>query len=176
MLYKDKIKEVMTELAKDEKVVFIGEGVCTGGRVYDTMSDVPINKCIEPPIAENLIMGIAMGLAILGYRPVVVFQRMDFMTVASDAIINHLCLIPEMSDHQFELPVIIRAIIGSQDKKFDCGLQHNKDLTHMFDKSIKNTVKFATTRHMMGFYEAQLKQDDPALFIEKKDLYETELD
>ena len=60
------------------------------------------------PVAENLTMGVAIGLALRKARPVVIFQRMDFMLIASDAIINHLALMPKMSGGQFNLPVIIR--------------------------------------------------------------------
>ena len=116
MTYKEHIIDSMEWLSEQKDTVFIGEGLINAGGIYGTMDKVPIKRCIEMPIAENLIVGAAMGLTLLGYRPIVVFQRMDFMLVAADAIINHLCKIPAMSGDRVKLPVIIRAIIGNQDK------------------------------------------------------------
>ena len=169
MTYKEEVVRTMTEMGAHPDVVFVGEGIVTGDRIYGTMDDVPTEKCIEMPIAENLIMGVAMGLAIMGFRPIVVFQRMDFMTVAADGIINHLALIPEMSNHQYELPVIIRAIIGSKDEKFDVGCQHNKDLSYMFIDSID------CTRFRPTYYQDALTSEKPYMIIERKDEYETEI-
>jgi pyruvate dehydrogenase E1 component beta subunit len=161
----------MEWLAKNKKVVFLGEGLINADRIYNTLDKVPIKKCIEFPIAENLIMGSAIGLAIAGYRPVVIFQRMDFMTVAADQIINHLALIPKMSGGKIKLPVIIRAIIGSQCNKFDVGCQHNKDLRHMFDKWI-NTSELKKGYNALSYYKQAWETESPALIVEHKDLYE----
>ena len=136
MTYKDAVIETMEELGKKPKVVFVGQGLINGDKVYGTMSKVPMepstSKCIELPCAENLHMGVAIGLALKGYRPVVIFQRMDFILIAADAIINAIALWPKMSGGQFKLPIIIRCIVGSQDKKFDVGPQHNKDFSELF--------------------------------------------
>src|SRR3990167_2617600 len=118
MEYIDSIKQDMKWLAQQKDVVFIGQGLIKGDRIYHTLDEVPTDKCIEMPIAENLIMGVANGLAIKGYRPVVIFQRMDFMLIAADQIINHTALMEEMSNGQFKCPVIIRTCIGSQKDTF----------------------------------------------------------
>ena len=171
MTYKEGISKAMEDLGKKKDVVFLGEGLINAGRIYDTLNDVPLTKCIEFPIAENLIVGSAIGLAIEGFRPVVVFQRMDFLAVACDAIINHLCLIPEMSGGKIKLPVIIRAIIGSQKDSFHMGLQHNKDLTYIF-KPIMYTVVLERKMSAERYYEIAFESNSPTMIIEKKDLYD----
>lgn len=165
-MYKGDITEEMTWLSKQRKSVFIGEGLINAGRVYETLSSVPKKKCVEMPIAENLIVGVSIGLAIQGYRPIVVFQRMDFMLVAADAIINHLALIPKMSGGQFTLPIILRAIVGSQSERFDIGLQHKHDFTHIFEPYIDTRV------FKKGAYKWAYEKKEPILIIEQKDLYE----
>jgi pyruvate/2-oxoglutarate/acetoin dehydrogenase E1 component len=168
MKYKDGITEAMTTLGKKKDTVFLGEGLINAGKIYGTMEGVDSKKCIEFPIAENLIMGAAIGLAINGFRPVVIFQRMDFMTCACDAIINHL---PKMSGDKIKLPVIIRAIIGSRDSKFDVGIQHNKDLTDMFKPWIY-TVVLKKNMDIPHYYNLAYEMNGPTLIIEDRDLYE----
>ncbi len=171
MTYQDGITKAMTELSKRKDTVFLGEGLINAGRVYETLDEVPLNKCIEYPIAENLIMGSAIGLTIFGYRPVVIFQRMDFMTIAADAIINHLALIPKMSGEQVKLPVIIRAIVGSRCESFDVGCQHNKNLVYMFKPWIY-TIELKERMDIPHYYKLAYESKSPVMLIEDKDLYE----
>jgi len=174
MTYKDVVTEIMTELAKKDEVVFVGHGLVAGDRVYGTLSGVPTVKCLEMPCAENLYMGIAIGLAIRGYRPVVIFQRMDFMLIAADQIINHLALMPKMSGGQFKLPVIIRAVVGSTDKKFDVGPQHNKDFSELF-MPYMSVQQFRRGMDIKNAYEMEYKEEEPALMVEYKDCYGEEI-
>lgn len=171
MTYKDGITKAMEELGKKKNVVMLGEGLINGGRIYGTLDEVDTKKCIEFPIAENLIMGSAIGLAIQGFRPVVIFQRMDFLMVACDAIINHLCVIPEMSGNRVKLPVIIRTIIGSQKDSFCMGKQHNKDLSYIF-KPIINTFILEKGMNIEKYYEIAYESTSPTMIIEKRDLYD----
>ena len=152
----------------------MGEGIINAGRIHKTLEKVPIGKCIEYPIAENLILGSAIGLAIQGFKPVVIFQRMDFMMCAADAIINHLALIPRMSGNKIELPVIIRAIIGSRSDVFEAGPQHNKDLGEMFKPWI-HTVHLTKNMDIPHYYQIAYEAKSPTLLIEDKDLYEEKI-
>ena len=170
MTYKEGIQKAMEDLGKKKDVVFLGEGLINAERIYNTLNAVPLTKCIEFPIAENLIMGSAIGLAIEGFRPVVIFQRMDFMTIAADAIINHLSLIPKMSGDRVKLPVIIRAIIGSRKETFDIGMQHNKDLTGMFKPWIY-TIVLKEGMNIPHYYQIAYEGTSPVLMIEDRDLY-----
>lgn len=173
MTYKNHITNTMGWLAEQKDTVFIGEGLINAGRIYGTMDCVPKKKCIEMPIAENLIVGTAMGLALQGFRPIVVFQRMDFMLVAADAIINHLCKIPEMSGEQVKLPVIIRAIIGNQSKEFDVGEQHRQDYTHIFQPYIFTIPLTVPSDISILYKDIYLKHNEhPVLVIERYNKYE----
>lgn len=172
--YQSELTRTFGELAKQKEVVFLGQGLVNGDRVYGTMSEVPTNKCMELPCAENLIMGVATGLALKGLRPVVVFQRMDFILLAADQIINHLALMPKMSGGQFKLPVLIRAIVGSSDRNFDVGEQHRKDFSDMFREYL-SVYTFRRGMDIFNSYTEAYKEDAPALLVEYKDNYKEEI-
>ena len=172
MKYKEALIESMKELAKDEKVIFIGEGMLEANAIYSTLM-VDKGRVIEFPVAENLIVGSAIGLALMGYKPVVIFQRMDFMLCAADAIINHLSLLPRICP-SIKLPVIIRAIVGSQSKKFWCGHQHTKDLTAFFDHYI-DTIVLEKDTNIVEVYKLLKNEQRPKMIVEHKDLYNEEL-
>ena len=168
MKYQKAIQREMGLLAKDPRIIFLGEGIINAGRVYGTLDDVPLDQCREMPIAENLIMGVAMGLCLEGFRPIMIFQRMDFMLVCADAIINHLALMPKMSGGQFAFPLIIRAIIGEQNGKFEMGPQHNKDLSYIF-------MPYVQTLRFTGAEYSQHKWEGPVIITEQKGEYETDI-
>ena len=179
MTYKEAISESMNELSKKNEVVFLGQGLIVGDRIYGTMDGVPTNKCSEMPCAENLTMGVAIGLALRGFRPVVIFQRMDFILLAADAIINHAALMPKMSGGQFKLPILIRAIVGSQSKSFDVGPQHQKDFSELFapylslNRFNNTTTKFGANA-IQKTYEHEYSEGGLSMLVEYKDLYATE--
>ena len=175
MKYKDIITNGMDFLAKQDKTVFIGEGLINAGHIYGTMTNVPKDKCVEMPIAENLIMGVGMGLSMGGYIPIIVFQRMDFMLNAADCIINHLALAIQFSGGVLRLPLIIRCIVGSQSKTFDVGQQHRHDFTSFFSEYIQ-TYKLEDTSYESIYNE--ITRDEvqcPVIIVEHKDKYETEI-
>lgn len=131
MKVKEAIKSELKKLSEVENVVFLGENIINSGRIYGTMDGVPIGKCIEMPVAENLIAGCGIGLALAGKFPVVIFQRMDFMLIAADAIINHACLMPKMTG--IKIPIIFITFKATLKESFYAGLQHTKDLSHVFE-------------------------------------------
>lgn len=87
--YKGELSRAMGQLATDPKVCFLGYGI-KYGRAMSTLSGVSEEQLIETPVAENLMVGLAIGLALKGRRPVVFIERCDFLLNALDAIVNHL--------------------------------------------------------------------------------------
>jgi pyruvate dehydrogenase E1 component beta subunit len=161
----------MRWLAEQGNTVFLGQGLINSGRVYGTMNDVALDKCIEMPVAEDLITGIGIGMSFEGYKPILVFQRMDFMLIASDQIINHMCLIPKLSNNQYPCGVIIRAIIGQQGTKFDVGAQHRHDFRHVFEPYIE-VVAVKEPNQVIYEYQRAYRKSKPIMIVEFNDLYE----
>ncbi len=171
--YQRALTIMMGKVCKYEGVMFLGQGITTGERIYHTMDRVPLEKCIEMPIAEDLMVGMAIGMALEGFKPIVIFQRMDFMTVAMDQIVNHLDKINKMSNGQFKLPITIRAIVGASN--FNAGLQHTQDFTSMLRIMLKNVpVVLLRTRSEIGrYYHAVHSRAYPVILVEKRDYYDS---
>jgi len=139
--YKEEITKAQTEMARDPRVCFIGYGI-RYGRAGGTLKDVPEAQLIETPVAENLMMGIAIGLALKGRCPVVYIERFDFITNAMDAIVNHLDKMERISRGEFRPAVIIRALVGSQLRPLYTGSTHVQDFT----EAMKRLVSFPVYR------------------------------
>lgn len=177
MTYKEKIHQAMIKLSEDERVVFIGQGLLDEEPFYGTLSGVPKSKLLEMPCAEILSTGVAIGLALTGWIPVLLFQRMDFMLLAADQILNHAALFPEMSGGQVKVPMIIRACVGSCDEKFEVGRQHQKDFSSLFEPYMK-LIKIESDEDGTPFFDRDSIKipDELTMYIEYKDKYHDPLD
>jgi len=174
MKYIDAIKQSMNFLAEDTKTIFLGYNISFGSQAYGTLKDIPKERKRETPVAENLMIGLATGLSLIGYRPLVFFERHDFMLNGLDAIVNHLDKIEIISENQFQTPVIIRASVGGT-KPIMPGLQHIGDFTNSF----KNLVSFPiyipeTSIEVLEAYAMARKSQRPTMIVEKRDLYNKE--
>lgn len=177
MKYKDVLIESMANLAKDEKRIFLGYNVAYGSKAYSTLVGVPKEKCLETPLAENLMLDLGIGLAIEGYKPVIFFERHDFLFNALDAIVNHLDKIAKLSYGQFNsLPVIIRAVVGSK-KPLYPGLQHMQDYTQALKNMVKMpVVDLLSVNDVINAYRDIGNLKSPILLVERKDLYNLTLE
>ncbi|KKM57903.1 hypothetical protein LCGC14_1550190 [marine sediment metagenome] len=169
--YHQAIKEEMEEFAKDSKVMFIGQQVKSED-FYNTLKDVSVSKRTEMPVAEELQMGLSIGLALEGFLPISIYQRMDFLPRACDQLVNHLDLIPFLSRGKFHPKIIIRSTIGTN-KPFDVGLQHNKDLIEGFKALLKTIPIYdvKTEEDVKIAYNIARTQDTSIIIIERQELY-----
>jgi pyruvate/2-oxoglutarate/acetoin dehydrogenase E1 component len=173
MKYKDVIKNCINEYVRTyPEARFIGYNTVKGSRMYGTLNDVPVEKCIESPVSENLMMGMAFGMALEGYRPVVCFERHDFLLLGLDALVNHIDKLPWMSGDQFKLPIIVRAIVGGT-KPIDPGPQH----TQNYEKALQKMLHYTpiNINVAFGFGDVGLTKSGAVVVSEYKDLYETEV-
>jgi pyruvate/2-oxoglutarate/acetoin dehydrogenase E1 component len=168
--YYKSICEEMQHFAQDERIIFLGQQVLSED-FYGTLRDIPSSKRIEMPVAEDMQLGLSIGLALEGFLPVSIFQRMDFLPRACDQLVNHLNLLPEMSRGVFRPKVIIRTTIGSKGP-LDVGPQHNKDLTEMCKAALKFPVfKVTTAKEVRQAYHIARTGATPVMIIEVQDLY-----
>ena len=113
--YNDAIKQAMNWLGEQDKTMILGQAVCYAGTgCYDSLVEVPANKKMEFPVAENLQIGVSIGLAMNGFVPVSVVPRWNFLLCATDQIVNHLDKLSIMSDGRCTPNVIIRTVVGSE--------------------------------------------------------------
>jgi len=172
MKYKDAIKQSMEMLAENENTIFLGYNIRYGSKAYGTLTNISNNKKIETPVAENLMVGLATGLALEGYRPIIYFERHDFMLNALDGIVNHLSKIERMSAGDYKTPVTIRAVIGSR-YPLNPGPQHTQDFTEAFKKMIDFPIyEPKTSSEVIKTYEIVKNSKRPLMVIERRDLYE----
>lgn len=175
MSYKDEIVKAMAMLAGDERTLFVGQSVRYSGHImYETLEEakVPMDKRIEMPVAEDMQMGISIGLALEGYIPISIYPRMDFLIIAMNQLVNHLDKIREMSCGQFTPKVIIRTMVGSK-KPLDPGPQHRQDHTRALEILVPSmeVVKLRSEKEILGEYKWALRRKRSTILIEMGDLY-----
>lgn len=140
--YKTELTAAMESLAGDPLVRFIGYGVKVGGRAMGTLVNCPDSCLVEMPVAENLMIGFAIGLALKGLKPVVFIERFDFILNALDAIVNHLDKIETISRGEFKPTMILRIVVGNRMKPLFTGETHTQDFTD----ALRNLVTFPVRR------------------------------
>ena len=175
MTYKDELTKAMKLLAKDKRVIFLGQNVVYPGSIMSSsLKEVPNSKKIELPLIEDMQMGMSLGLFLEGYIPVSIYPRIDFLIIATNQLVNHLDKIEEMSCGRFKPKVIIRTAIGST-KPLYPGLQHCSDYTDGFRHMLKNVevIRLARSKEIVPSYKHALERKDgkSTLLIEVADLY-----
>jgi pyruvate/2-oxoglutarate/acetoin dehydrogenase E1 component len=136
-----------------------------------TIKSVPNELKLETPVAENLMMGLAIGMSFKGFRPVVYLERMDFSLVAADAIVNHVDKIERISHGEFKVPVIIRTVV-SDSGPFYSGPTHSQDLSEGFKKMVTFPVEEPKTgKEVLDTFEKASNRQYPTMVIERKSYY-----
>ena len=161
------------ELEADPTVLLMGEDVATAGGVFKTNEGLPerfgLERIRNTPICENGFIGVALGMAVTGLRPVVEIMFSDFLPTAGDAIVNELPKFRFMSGGQCVVPVTVRAIGGATGR---FGTQHSAtgESWYMGLPGLK-VATAGTPASAYGVLRAAIRSDDPVLFFEHKGLY-----
>ncbi len=175
MNYKDEIVKAMAMLARDERVLFIGQSVRFSGHImFNTLEEakVPMSRRIELPVLEDSQLGFCIGLALEGFLPVSIYPRFDFLIIAMNQLVNHLDKMKEMSNRQFNPKVLIRTMVGSK-KPLNPGPQHYQDYTEPLRDILTNidVVKLVNADSVLPSYIDALKADNSTILVEIGDLY-----
>ena len=143
--------------------IYIGYNLKYGHKANGWLKDYDEYNIVETPVAENLMTGLAIGMAMEGFKPVLYFERHDFMLNALDGLLNHL-------DKDYYYHVIIRACVGST-KPLDPGKQHTQNYTEAFKKMFKN-IKIFEPKDRKGIQDL-LDQEwkEPIMIIESREIY-----
>ncbi len=170
----DAINKALREgLKADEKMLVFGQDVAHGkGGVFTAtrgLTDEFKTRCFNAPLAEASIVGVAIGLALRGFRPVPEIQFGDYIWTAMMQIRNELSTIRYRSNGHFSAPVVIRVPVGGY---IHGGLCHSQNIEATFAHipGLK-IVMPSTAIDAYGFLKHAFKSQDPVLFLEHKALY-----
>lgn len=164
--YKEAVTKAMTELG-DDKFIFIGYSIIPGDAM-GTLKNVPNQQKIETPVAENLMVGLAIGMAFEGFRAVVYFERHDFMLVAADAIGNHVDKIERISHGEFKVPIILKTVVDDGGL-FYSGPTHSQDFTKLFKEMVSfPVIDTHSPEEVYNAYKYAQSSDRPVMIVEHK--------
>jgi pyruvate/2-oxoglutarate/acetoin dehydrogenase E1 component len=155
----EQIKIAMEWLGNQPNTIFLGQTVkYDGSPMYKSLANVNTSKKIEMPVAEDMQMGISIGLALEGFIPISIYPRWDFLICATNQLVNHLDKIKEMSYGEFKAGAIIRTMYGNK-KPLYPGIQHCQDYTNAFKKILKSTkiVRISNWSQVIPVYQKAYK-------------------
>ena len=175
MKYFDELKRSMDYLARDPRVMFLGQAVaCPGTAMTNTLKDVPDSRKLELPVCEKLQMGMSTGLALAGLVPVSVFPRWNFLLLAVNQVVNHLDKLKTMSGGGYAPKVIIRTGIGSE-RPLHPQHQHVGDFTDAFRAMCTNieVIRLDEPEQVFPAYRKALEREDgmSTIVVEYGDYY-----
>ena len=166
---------IAQEMARDERVVLLGEDLAAAGGVFKTTVGLferfGPRRVRDTPISEQAIVGAAMGAAMTGLVPIVEIMFSDFLAVCWDMIANQIAKARYMSAGQLALPLVVRTANGSGVR---FGAQHSQSLENwaMAVPGLK-VVAPSTPADVKGLMAAAIRDPDPVVFFEHKALLAT---
>lgn len=179
LAYCDGIREAFEYcMDQDEKVFAIGQGLWSPWYVGRSMDNLDKrygkSRIIDTPVSEQATTGIAVGAALLGYKPVVIHPRMDFMILATDQIVNQAAKWRHMLGGNVSPSMVVRSIINRGGEQ---GAQHSQAL-HSWYAHIPGlrVVMPATAGDARELLIAAIQSPDPVLYIDDRWCYEHEED
>jgi pyruvate dehydrogenase E1 component beta subunit len=161
------------EMARDESVFVVGEDVAYPGGSFSAtrglLERFGERRVKDTPISESAIIGLTLGAATQGLRPVAEIMFMDFLAVCMDQIVNQVAKARYMFGGQYRLPIVIRTPCGGG---LNAGPQHSQCLEAWFAHvpGLK-VVMPATPYDVKGLLKTAIRDDNPVLFVENKALY-----
>jgi pyruvate/2-oxoglutarate/acetoin dehydrogenase E1 component len=175
MKYFDEMCRAMEYLARDSRVMFLGQAVaCPGTAMSNTLKNVSRDRLLELPVAEEMQMGLSSGLALAGHVPVSIFPRWNFLLLAVNQVVNHLDKFPLMSNNGYQPKVIIRTGIGSV-RPLHPQYQHIGDFTDAFRLMCRNieVIRLDEPQDIFPAYQKALEREDgkSTIVVEYGDYY-----
>lgn len=172
--YLDAIREALAEeMRRDPKVFVLGEDVGAYGGAFgvtqglhDEFGDM---RVVDTPISESAIVGISIGAALRGYRPVAEMQFADFISCAFDQIVNQAATLRYRYGGRASVPMVVRAPSGGN---VGGGLYHSQNPEAWFvHRPGLKVVAPSTPWDAKGLLKAAIRDDNPVIYVEHKYLY-----
>ena len=175
MKYVTELTKSMDFLAKDKRIIFLGQAVAYPGTgMTNTLKNVSKEKLYELPVAEEMQMGLTIGLALNNFVPVSIYPRWNFLLLATNQLINHLDKIKVMSNGKFKTKAIIRTSVGSE-RPLHPQYQHVGDFTDSIQKVCKEIeiIILEEAKDILPAYKKALTREDgkSTILVEYGDFY-----
>jgi pyruvate dehydrogenase E1 component beta subunit len=163
------------EMLRDERVVLMGEDIGVFGGAFKVteglLEEFGERRVRDTPISENTIVGVGVGAAMTGLRPVVELMTINFALLALDQIVNHAAHIHYMFGGQARVPLVVRMPQGAGHQ---LGPTHSHCLEAMFLQVPGLLVAVpATAADAKGLLKTAIRDENPVIFIEHESLYGT---
>lgn len=161
------------EMLRDPTVMILGEDVGPKGGVFGVteglQNELGLYRCLDTPLAESLIVGVAIGAALNGMKPVAEIQFQDFIFPAVDQIVSEAAKMRYRSNNDWSVPMVIRAPFGGG---VHGALYHSQSIEAMFCHIPGLKVVVPSTPHdAKGLLISAIRDPDPVLYFEHKRAY-----
>jgi pyruvate dehydrogenase E1 component subunit beta len=172
--YREALNQALREeLARDERVVLMGEDIGVFGGAFKVteglLEEFGERRVRDTPISENTFVGIGVGAAMTGLRPVVELMTVNFALLAFDQIVNHAAHIHYMFGGQARVPLVVRMPQGAGHQ---LGPTHSHCLEAMFLHVPGLLVATpSTAADAKGLLKTAIRDENPVIFIEHESLY-----
>ncbi len=172
MTVREALRQALHEAMQDERVFIIGEDIGHYGSTYGVtagfLEQYGPDRIRDAPIAEAGIVGLAVGAAMAGMRPIAEIMSVNFSLLAFDQLINHAAKIYSMFGGQMHVPMVLRTTNGWT----QLSATHSQSFDSMFAyiPGLK-VVAPATPYDMKGLFKAAIEDPDPVVFIEHTLMY-----
>ncbi|MBS11846.1 MAG: alpha-ketoacid dehydrogenase subunit beta [Gemmatimonadetes bacterium] len=164
---------IAEEMRRDESVIIMGEDIGSAGGVFKILvglrEEFGDDRVIDTPIAEAGYVGLGVGAALTGMRPIVEIMFGDFIALAMDQIVNQAAKLRYMSGGQATVPMTIRATMGAGRSS---AAQHSQSL-HAWAAHVPG-LKVAipsTPKDAIGLFKTAVRDDNPVVVFEDKMMY-----
>lgn len=169
--YFDALTKAMWTLSNDPRTIFIGQAVSYAGTAMSkTLECVPKGKRIELPVAEDMQMGMAIGMSLEGMIPICIYPRWNFLLLATNQLVNHLDKLPRYSKYQ---PKVIIRTAAATAYPLDPGPQHLGDFSAAF-RLMLDTVTLQRLENVQDIhyhYDKALNDTGSSILVESANLY-----
>jgi 2-oxoisovalerate dehydrogenase E1 component len=162
------------EMAKNDNMYIFGQDVADGkGGVFTATTGITNQfgkgRCFNAPLAESSIIGVAIGMAVRGLKPVIEIQFGDYIWTGMMQIRNELSTIRWRSNGNWSCPVVIRIPVGGY---IHGGLCHSQNIEGFFAHIPGLKIVYPSKADdAKGLLRAAIQGDDPVLFLEHKGMY-----
>ncbi|GER66117.1 2-oxoisovalerate dehydrogenase subunit beta [Weizmannia acidilactici] len=166
-------KALREEMERDEKVFVMGEDVGKKGGVFKATAGLyeafGAGRVIDTPLAESAIVGVGVGAAMYGMRPIAEIQFADFILPAVNQIISEAAKIRYRTNNDWHCPLVVRAPYGGG---VHGALYHSQSIEAVFANQPGLKIVMPSTPYdAKGLLKAAIRDDDPVLFFEHKRAY-----